>query len=169
MFETALLSLANEIISLARDKHIRMVTAESCTGGLIGAVFTEIAGSSDVMEGGFITYSNQLKQQSLGVSKNSLEQFGAVSAKVAGEMAEGALAHSSMANLAIAVTGVAGPGQSEAKPAGLVFIALAYKDMEKPKLQTSVTEFNFKGLDRSGVRLETVKQALLMIKSRLIS
>ncbi len=108
-----------------RDKGLKLATAESCTGGLVAANLTAIAGSSDVVERGFVTYSNEAKMELLGVSKTTLETHGAVSAETARAMAEGALAHSH-ADVAVSVTGIAGPGgATETKPVGLVHLGLA--------------------------------------------
>jgi nicotinamide-nucleotide amidase len=123
MFEAALLDQARALLDAARAKHIRIVTAESCTGGLIAGLLTEIPGSSDVVERGFVTYSNEAKEDALGVPAALLRKYGAVSDQVARAMADGALRHA-RAQLAIAVTGIAGPGGgSVEKPVGLVYIA----------------------------------------------
>ena len=106
MFDAALLDQARDMLDAARAKNIRIVTAESCTGGLITALLTEIPGSSDVMERGFVTYSNEAKEESLGVPATLLGKYGAVSDQVARAMADGALRHA-RAQLAIAVTGIA--------------------------------------------------------------
>ena len=116
-----------EIAEKALQQHIVMTTAESCTGGWIAQQLTELSGSSAWFDRGFVTYSNEAKQQMLGVSAQTLEQHGAVSEAVVREMVEGALTHSS-ANLAIAVSGIAGPtGGTEEKPVGLVWMAWAFK------------------------------------------
>ena len=123
MFPKELLSKAEALLKNYRRAGLTVVTAESCTGGLIGACLTEIAGSSDMVERGFITYSNEAKTDVLGVSVDLIAAHGAVSAEVVLAMAEGALAHSS-ADAAVAVTGIAGPGGGTAeKPVGLVFLA----------------------------------------------
>ena len=155
-------ALAAEVLNMARSKGIMIATAESCTGGLIIGALTEIAGSSDVVDRGFITYSNEAKQDMLAVRTETLAAHGAVSAETAGEMAAGALARS-RASLAVAVTGIAGPGGgSQAKPVGLVWFGLAQAG------QPVRTEHKvFAGLDRSGVRTATVDHALQMLKSAL--
>ncbi len=131
-----------------------LATAESCTGGLIAGCLTEIAGSSDVVERGFVTYSNEAKMELLGVPQAVLAAKGAVSAEVAEAMAQGALAQS-RADIAVSVTGVAGPGGgSAAKPVGLVFMGLCRRG-ETP----SHRKLNFPG-DRSEVRNATVEAAL---------
>lgn len=125
MFSVELLRLAQDVLDRARAQGLRIATAESCTGGLVGALLTEIAGSSDVFERGFIVYSNRAKTELLGVPENLIVKTGAVSEAVARSMAEGALQRSS-AQLAVAVTGIAGPGGgTAAKPVGLVHIAAA--------------------------------------------
>src|SRR5215470_1871904 len=125
MFPTPLLSLAKVILSEARQKKLRLATAESCTGGLIAGLLTEIAGSSDVLDRGFVVYSNRAKSDLLGVPSDLIADQGAVSEAVARAMAEGAVENSN-AHMAIAVTGVAGPGGgTKHKPIGLVHIAAA--------------------------------------------
>jgi nicotinamide-nucleotide amidase len=116
---------AREVLERLRSLHIRAATAESCTGGLIAAVLTEIAGSSDVVERGFVTYSNEAKTELLGVSADLIRRVGAVSAEVAEAMASGALEHS-RADVAVSVTGIAGPGgATPTKPVGLVYVGAA--------------------------------------------
>lgn len=125
MFSSALLSLARVVLADARAAKLRIVTAESCTGGLIAACLTEIPGSSDVLDRGFIVYSNRAKQDLLNVPGDLIADMGAVSEAVARAMAEGAVENSN-AHLAIAVTGVAGPGGgTPLKPVGLVHVAAA--------------------------------------------
>ncbi len=116
---------AARLLDLCRARRLRIATAESCTGGLLGAALTAIPGSSDVYERGFITYSNAAKQEMLGVRPEAIEAHGAVSEVVAGEMAEGALRHA-RAHLAVAITGIAGPGPSEHKPEGRVCFAVVW-------------------------------------------
>src|SRR5579862_7533661 len=118
MFAAELRKRAEQLVSLYRSRGLTLVTAESCTGGLVAGLITEIPGSSNVLERGYVTYSNASKTDCLGVSVGLLEKFGAVSAEVAFAMAEGALAHS-RATIALAVTGIAGPdGGSPEKPVG---------------------------------------------------
>src|SRR6185295_1657558 len=125
MFPADLLQLAEDFLHVCRRKSLTVCTAESCTGGLIAALLTEIPGSSDVVERGFVTYSNAAKAEQLGVPADLIAVHGAVSEPVARTMAEGALSHSH-ADLAVSVTGVAGPGGgSLAKPVGLVHLAAA--------------------------------------------
>ena len=157
MIDPDLYAAAEETLDLLRKAGLKVATAESCTGGLIGAALTAVPGSSDVVDRGFITYSNEAKVEMIGVNSEKIAEYGAVSAPVAEEMAEGALTHSN-ADISVAVTGVAGPGQSERKPAGLVFISCAKSDS-----QTVVTENNFGG-DRASVRKKTVLEALSLIR-----
>jgi nicotinamide-nucleotide amidase len=159
MFEAALLDQARALLDAARAKHIRIVTAESCTGGLIAGLLTEIPGSSDVVERGFVTYSNEAKEDALGVPAALLRKYGAVSDQVARAMADGALRHA-RAQLAIAVTGIAGPGGgSVEKPVGLVYIALADGH------EISSYEFRFGDIGRSNVRIATVQEAVKLLSA----
>ena len=139
---------------MLRERGLHLVTAESCTGGLIAAACTSIAGSSDWFERGIVCYSNEAKTELLGVPATLLAKHGAVSAEVARAMAEGALAHSP-ADLSLAVTGVAGPsGGTEAKPVGTVWLALARRG--EP---AQATLLQLKG-DRAEVREQTVDRSL---------
>ena len=148
---------AAAVLAHHRSARTRVATAESCTGGMIAAALTEIAGSSDVFERGFVTYSNEAKNELLGVPQDMLKAHGAVSAEVAGAMAQGALAHS-RADLAVAVTGIAGPGGGSAtKPVGLVFIGVARRG-GKPAIEQHV----FPG-DRAAIRAATVARALELL------
>lgn len=119
-----LTAAAARVLAACQARGVMVATAESCTGGMVSAALTAIAGSSAVVERGFVTYSNESKAEMLGVPLDLIAAHGAVSEEVARAMAEGALKHS-RAQRAVAVTGVAGPGQSENKPAGLVHFALA--------------------------------------------
>lgn len=140
-----------------------LATAESCTGGLIAAACTAVAGSSDWFERGFVTYSNDAKTELLGVSPPLIERHGAVSAEVACAMAEGALAHSK-AQLSMAVTGIAGPGGAvPGKPVGTVWLALAQRGHP-----TALTHLLLQG-DRAAVRRQTVLHALQLLLQRLSS
>jgi len=118
------MSLAAQVLDLAQDHGILIATAESCTGGMVAAALTDIPGASAVVERGFVTYTNRAKMEMLGVSEAALDAYGAVSEEVAIEMAIGALAHSP-ADLAVSITGIAGPGGSDFKPEGRVCFALA--------------------------------------------
>jgi len=148
-----LVEKAETVISALKDQGLRLATAESCTGGLISAALTAVPGSSDVLDRGFVTYSNEAKHELIGVPMEMIEEHGAVSAPVAEAMAKGAL-HAAGVGRAVSVTGVAGPGQSERKPAGLVFIGCAGSGVE-----TIVEEHHFKG-DRDAVRLASALAAL---------
>jgi nicotinamide-nucleotide amidase len=162
MFDDALLTDARDLLAAARGKNIRIATAESCTGGLVAALLTEIPGSSDVVERGFVTYSNQAKEDLLGVPAELLHAHGAVSEPVCRAMAEGALKHS-IAQLSVAVTGIAGPGGGSAeKPVGLVYIATALLGGE-----VLAQEYRFGDIGRTQVRLRTVEEALTLLRSRL--
>lgn len=158
MFPPRLEGLAATVLTQARANGLKIVTAESCTGGLIAGLLTEIAGSSDVVERGFVTYSNEAKAELLGVPEGMLAAHGAVSEPVARAMAEGALRHA-RAEVAVAVTGVAGPGGgTEEKPVGLVHMAAAREGGE-----TLHEEHRFGGTGRSQVRLKTVEAALRLV------
>jgi nicotinamide-nucleotide amidase len=168
MFSEQLLSLAREVLEAARARGLKIATAESCTGGLIAGLLTEIPGSSDVFERGFVTYSNEAKEEMLGVPHDLLAAHGAVSSEVAGAMARGALAHS-LAHIAVAVTGIAGPGGGSAdKPVGLVWIAVGSRaDLAKNGLLEragQTVKCQFGDIGRTGVRLETVSTALEILK-----
>lgn len=145
----------------AREQGARIATAESCTGGMIAAALTDVAGSSDVVDRGFITYSNAAKQDMLGVRAETLAAYGAVSEQVAREMAEGALSRSA-ATLAVAVTGIAGPGGSEFKPEGRVCFGLAQAGQPT---RTETVEFG--ALGRAQVRRATVFHALSLLRAAL--
>jgi nicotinamide-nucleotide amidase len=158
MFSAALLARAEKLLADARGKSLKIAAAESCTGGLIAGLLTEIAGSSDVFERGFVTYSNQAKDEMLGVPGAMIRQHGAVSEAVARAMAEGAI-RNSVAQLAVAVTGIAGPGGgSDDKPVGLVHIAAA-----RAGEQTLHRECRFGDIGRGAVRLATVEAALKLL------
>ncbi len=155
------MSLAAKVLTACRARGLMVATAESCTGGMVAAALTEIAGSSDVFERGLVTYSNNAKQDMLGVSADTLEQFGAVSEPVAREMAEGAL-HRSKANLAVSITGIAGPGPSEHKPEGRVCFGLAMDG------KTQVETVEFGALGREKVRMVARDHALGMLLKAVI-
>lgn len=161
-FSDKLIEDASYILASARAKGAMIATVESCTGGLVAALLTEIAGSSAVVDCGFVTYSNEAKASLVGVPQNLLDAHGAVSEPVARAMAEGALAHS-RATLAVSITGVAGPGGgSAAKPVGLVHFACASKGRE-----TVAVEHRFGDIGRSAVRLESVSVALKLLREAL--
>jgi nicotinamide-nucleotide amidase len=147
---------AADLLSAARARGLRLATAESCTGGLIAGAITDVAGSSDVFDRGFVTYSNAAKTAMLGVRPDTLTAFGAVSEEVAREMAAGALAGSE-AQIAVSVTGIAGPGGSEFKPEGRVCFGLASP-------QGVVTEtVEFGAIGRAAVRARAVGHALTLL------
>ncbi len=161
MIPDALLTDAETLLAACRAKGIMLATAESCTGGLIAAVLTAIAGSSDVVDRGFVTYSNEAKNELIGVPMPLISANGAVSEEVARAMAEGALARS-RATIAVSVTGVAGPGGGTAeKPVGLVCFGLAKKG------QPVISERHVLGGDRAGIRAATVARALAMIRAQI--
>lgn len=146
---------ANMLLDEARAKRLRLATAESCTGGLVAAALTEIAGASDVFDRGFVTYSNEAKRDMLGVPWPLIEAHGAVSAEVARAMALGAIERS-LADVVVAVTGVAGPGGGSAeKPVGLVHFACARRGGAVDHI-----ERRFGSLSRSDIRAASVGQAL---------
>ncbi len=161
MLPDATLEDATMLLAACRSKGIMLATAESCTGGLIAAALTAIAGSSDVVDRGFVTYSNDAKHQMIGVPLPLIEMHGAVSEEVARAMADGALARSRAA-IAISVTGVAGPGGGSAdKPVGLVWFGLARTG------RASLTEREVFPGDRMTVRAATVAHAFKMIRGAL--
>ncbi|MFI0396138.1 CinA family protein [Paracoccus jiaweipingae] len=152
--------LARDVLARARQQGVTIATAESCTGGLIAAALTAVAGSSDVVDRGFVTYSNAAKQDMLDVRAATLTAFGAVSEQVAAEMAQGARDRSGAA-LAVSVTGIAGPGGSGHKPEGRVCFGLA----SAAGLHTETVEFGAIGRDR--VRAATVAHALQLLRGTL--
>ena len=161
MLPDSTLTDAESLLAACRAKKIMLATAESCTGGLIAAALTAIAGSSDVVDRGFVTYSNQAKNEMIGVPMALINAHGAVSQPVAAAMAEGALARSQAA-IAVAVTGVAGPGGGSAeKPVGLVWFGLARTG------SPAVTDHQIFPGNRTDIRAATVAHALKMIRDAL--
>ena len=157
MLDDALQNLAVDVLEACRRAGLAVAAAESCTGGLIAAALTAVPGSSDVVDRGFVTYSNAAKTDMLGVPAALIAGHGAVSAEVARAMADGALAHSA-ADLAVAVTGIAGPaGGTPDKPVGLVFVAAG-----KCGARTHAWECRFAG-DRAAVRRAAAERALLAL------
>ena len=157
-----LVAAARRVIEENRAAGRRVALAESCTGGLVAAALTEIPGSSDVFEAGFVTYSNEAKIALLDVSLDLLETFGAVSIAVAWNMAQGALARSD-ADIAVAITGVAGPdGGSEKKPVGTVVFAVAHRTDDQREPHADRHEFG--DLGRAGVRLQAALCALELLR-----
>ncbi|MDB5651170.1 MAG: damage-inducible protein CinA [Hyphomicrobiales bacterium] len=152
---------AHALIATCAGLGLRIATAESCTGGLLAGLLTEVPGSSNVVDRGFVTYSNEAKQDMLGVDPELLALYGAVSAPVARAMAEGAIAHS-RAELSVAVTGIAGPGGGSVdKPVGLVHFARA----ERNGL-VQVEERRFGDLGRASVRRAALDVALSLLEAR---
>jgi nicotinamide-nucleotide amidase len=163
VFAPDLLSLAEAVLERCRSAGLMVATAESCTGGLVAACLTEIAGSSTVVERGFVVYANTAKIDLLGVAPATLERFGAVSEQTAGEMLTGALARSP-ADLVVAITGIAGPGGGTAdKPVGLVFVGVQ-RHGATPLVERHV----FPG-DRAAVRDASVKRALELLHAAAAS
>jgi nicotinamide-nucleotide amidase len=162
LFPPDILETATAVLAAARAKKLTIATAESCTGGLIAGALTEIPGSSDVVDRGYITYSNEAKAVVLKVPTEILRTHGAVSAETAMAMAHGALAQSG-ADITVAVTGIAGPGGGSApKPVGLVHFA----STRKGAAPTPV-ERRFGEIGRTEVRLDTVRQALAMLMAEI--
>jgi nicotinamide-nucleotide amidase len=161
MIDPATLQAAEALLADCRAAHLKLATAESCTGGLIAATLTAIAGSSDVVDRGFVTYSNEAKTALVGVAPELIEAHGAVSEKVARAMAEGALDRS-LADIALSVTGVAGPGGGSAeKPVGLVWFGCARAG------RPTVTESHILPGDRTEIRRATVARALQLAKAAI--
>ncbi|WOK36940.1 CinA family protein [Sphingomonas sp. C3-2] len=156
-----LVALARKVIEANRAAGRTIALAESCTGGLVSAALTEIPGSSDVFEGGFVTYSNEAKIKQIGVSLDVLETFGAVSIAVAWGMARGALERSG-ADVAVAITGIAGPdGGTEKKPVGTVVFARAEKGGDPENVVADSRQFG--DLGRAGVRRQAALVALELL------
>ncbi|MDB9945746.1 CinA family protein [Ascidiaceihabitans sp.] len=155
------MSLAAQILDLAKQSETMIASAESCTGGMVMAALTDIAGSSAVAERGFVTYTNNAKMQMLGVSGATLDAHGAVSEEIAAEMAKGALRNSE-ATLSVSITGIAGPGGSDHKPEGRVCFGIA----DNKNCATETVEFGASG--RSNVREAARDHALQMLLDRLI-
>jgi nicotinamide-nucleotide amidase len=162
MFSDDLIALATDTLAIARSRGMTIATAESCTGGLIAGLLTEIPGSSDVLDRGFVTYSDAAKEEMLGVPHELLATHGAVSQAVAAAMAEGVLDRS-WAQLAVAVTGIAGPGGGSAeKPVGLVYIAAMREG------GTAVVERHLFGdIGREKVRLAAIRAAINLLHEQV--
>lgn len=159
LFPKDLTDTAADILDALRHRGLRIATAESCTGGLLTGLLTEIPGSSDVVVCGFVTYSNDAKSTMLGVATGSIEAFGAVSPEVAEAMASGAIDHST-ADVAVSVTGVAGPGGgTPSKPVGLVYIAARTRSGS-----IATAECRFGDIGRSHVRVATLRAALALVR-----
>ena len=161
MFTDDQLAQVEAVLEACRKEGLRLAVAESCTGGLVAGCLTAVAGSSDVVERGFVVYTNEAKMELLGVPAALLETVGAVSEEVARAMAEGALKQSN-AQISVAVTGIAGPGGgTEEKPVGLVHIAAA-RDGAETLLESHV----FDG-GRDAVRMQSVAAALALVRCRV--
>jgi nicotinamide-nucleotide amidase len=159
MIDRALRAKAKHVLELCRARGLRVATAESCTGGLVVAALTEIAGSSDVVDCGFVTYSNEAKMAMLGVPAVTLERHGAVSAQTAQAMAAGALKNS-RADIAVSITGIAGPGGgSKQKPVGLVHFAAASRQGRRVARKR-----RYGKIGRGRVRLRSVVEALALLE-----
>lgn len=160
-FSDDLLDAAESLLDSCRARGLRLTAAESCTGGLIASLMTEIPGSSDVVGRGFVTYSNEAKREMLGVAPETLAAHGAVSGETAREMAAGALARAGAdADIAVAVTGVAGPGGGSAeKPVGTVWLAVASAGGETVSSKRSL------GGDRAEIRRAAVECAVAMLRA----
>ena len=159
MFHSTLIKMAEELLQLCRQRQLMITTAESCTGGLLAALLTEIPGSSKVFERGFVTYSNDAKAELLGVSKALIELRGAVSEEIALAMAEGAL-KCSRASIAVSITGVAGPGGgTDAKPVGLLFLACIRDGVEPNQ-----SRLELGNRPRQEIRAAAVAEAIRLIR-----
>ena len=154
------MSQAAQVLDAARARRVMIATAESCTGGLIAGALTEVAGSSDGFDRGFVTYSNAAKMQMLGVRAETLDTHGAVSEQVAAEMAQGALRQSD-AGIAVSVTGIAGPGGSEHKPEGRVCFGISQP------FGTFTQTVEFGAVGRHRVRAATIEHALQLLLDAL--
>jgi len=162
MFEPEITALAARVLAGARERGWRLAAAESCTGGLVAAALTEVPGSSDVFDRGFVTYSNAAKTAMLGAPEAVLARCGAVSEETARAMAEGAVA-ASLADAAVAITGIAGPGGGSAeKPVGLVWFASAVRGG-----RTQAREVRFGDIGRGAVRAAALAMALEMLAARV--
>lgn len=165
-------TIQESVLTLLDARRERLITAESCTGGLLGSMITSIAGSSAVYDGGWVSYANEVKSRELGVPAAMIEEHGAVSAEVAASMAAGALAHAPGAHHALAITGIAGPdGGTTDKPVGTVFIARSARPHDGPHALAfpplDVRRFHFIG-DRADVRDRSAKSALAMLRLALV-
>jgi nicotinamide-nucleotide amidase len=158
MFDLVVLDAAEHLLAVCKRKKLTVATAESCTGGLVAAAISAISGSSDVLDRGYVTYSNRAKQEMLGVTPTTLEAYGAVSRECAEEMARGALAHAGV-DLTVSITGIAGPtGATPGKPIGLVHFAAASRGG-----RLIAHEAQYGDVGRSQVRRLSLLQALTML------
>ncbi len=150
------MSLPQDILKAAQAANLRIATAESCTGGMVAVALTDVPGSSAIFERGFVTYTNTAKSQMLGVQRDTLDAVGAVSEEVAREMAQGALKHSE-ADIAVSITGIAGPGGSEHKPEGRVCFGIT----SRTNCTTETVEFG--PIGRENVRIAARNHALELL------
>ena len=158
MIDDEMREAAIALLYLCKKKELTLATAESCTGGLVAAALSEIPGSSAVLDRGFVTYSNEAKQQMLGVTPATIDVYGAVSTECADEMAKGALAHAQV-DLAVSITGIAGPtGATPGKPIGLVYFCAASRSG-----RVIAHDRKFGDIGRAKVRHASVMQALAML------
>lgn len=156
-FNSSLINKASQVTEDLKRRNLKISFAESCTGGLLSALFTEISGVSQVLDRSFVSYSDEAKVEMLGVNEEFLVKYGAVSSQTANAMAIGAI-NNSRADLSVSITGIAGPsGGSKEKPVGLVYIGLAKKG--ENEIKTSYRKFNFSG-DRADVRKRVLSEAL---------
>ena len=159
MFDDEITAAVNRLLGRCKAKTLTVATAESCTGGLVAAAISEISGSSLVLDRGFVTYSNEAKQQMLGVTPATIDVYGAVSTECAEEMAKGALAHAQV-DLAVSITGIAGPtGAVPGKPIGLVYFCAASRSG-----RIVAHDRKFGDIGRSKVRRASVLQALALLQ-----
>jgi len=159
MIDDDMRKAAIALLNLCKEKKLTLATAESCTGGLVAAALSEIPGSSLVLDRGFVTYSNEAKQQMLGVTPATIDVYGAVSTQCADEMAKGALAHAQV-DLAVSITGIAGPtGAVPGKPIGLVYFCAASRSG-----RVIAHDRKFGDIGRPNVRRASVLQALTMLQ-----
>ena len=159
MADQSAINAAKALLDICSRKKLTLATAESCTGGLVAATISEIPGSSAVLDRGFVTYSNEAKQQMLGVTPATIDVYGAVSIECAEEMAKGALAHASV-DLAVSITGIAGPtGAVPGKPIGLVFFCAASRSG-----RVIAHDRKYGDIGRAKVREQSVLQALNMLR-----
>jgi nicotinamide-nucleotide amidase len=159
MFDDEITTAVNKLLDRCKAKKLTVATAESCTGGLVAAAISEISGSSLVLDRGFVTYSNEAKQQMLGVTPATIDVFGAVSTECAEEMAKCALAHAQV-DLAVSITGIAGPtGAVPGKPIGLVYFCAASRSG-----RIVAHDRKFGDIGRSKVRRASVLQALALLQ-----
>jgi nicotinamide-nucleotide amidase len=159
MSDQEIIDASVRLLDLCKAKKLTVATAESCTGGLVAGALSEISGSSSVLDRGFVTYSNEAKQQMLGVTPSTIDVYGAVSKECAEEMARGALARAQV-DLAVSITGIAGPtGATPGKPIGLVYFCAASRSG-----RVIARDRKFGDIGRSNVRRASVIQALAMLQ-----